>query len=172
MPDKKILRVDSISQGIYYSKPFGEIKMKTYMLKPTEVERKWWLVDATGQPLGRLASKIALILMGKRKRTYTPHVDGGDFVVVVNAEKVQLSGRKLNQKLYYHHSGYPGGLKVRTAKEMLEKHPERLIYLAVKRMLPKNILGRRMLRRLKVYSGPEHPHRAQGPQPLDLSSFK
>jgi len=146
--------------------------MKTYMLKPTDVERKWWLLDATDQPLGRLASKIAVLLMGKRKRTYTPHVDGGDFVVVVNAEKVRLTGRKLFQKKYYHHSGYPGGLRVRMAREILAKHPERLVYYAVKRMLPKNILGRHMLKRLKVYSGPEHPHRAQGPEPIDLKNFK
>ena len=130
------------------------------------------MVDATGFPLGRLASKIALLLMGKRKPTYTPHVDGGDFVVVVNCEKVQLTGKKLLNKKYYHHSGYPGGLKVRTAKEIMEKHPERLIWLAVKRMLPKNKLGRRMLKRLKVYVGPDHPHQAQKPVPIDLKAFK
>lgn len=146
--------------------------MKTYIPKPTEVERKWWLVDATGQPLGRFASKIAILLMGKRKRTYTPHVDGGDFVIVVNASKVRLTGKKLFQKKYYHHSGYPGGLRVRTAKELQSAHPQRLVYYAVKRMLPKNILGRHMLKRLKIYAGPEHPHRAQGPKPIDLGSFK
>ncbi len=138
------------------------------MVKPEEVERKWYLVDASGKTLGRLASKIATVLMGKHKATYTPHVDTGDHVVVINADKVVLTGKKWDQKKYYRHSGYPGGLKVLTASQMREKHPERLIYLAVKRMLPKNKLGRKMLRKLKVYAGPEHPHEAQKPEPLDL----
>ncbi len=143
-------------------------QQKSYMAKPGEVERKWYLVDASGKTLGRLASRIATILMGKHKPIYTPHVDTGDYVVVVNAEKIVLTGKKLDQKRYYRHSGYPGGLKVVTARQLLEKHPERLIYLAVKRMLPKNALGRRMLRKLKVYAGPEHPHQAQKPEPIDL----
>ena len=143
-------------------------QQKSYMAKPGEVERKWYLVDASGKTLGRLASRIATILMGKHKPIYTPHVDTGDYVVVVNAEKIVLTGKKLDQKKYYRHSGYPGGLKVVTARQLLEKHPERLIYLAVKRMLPKNALGRRMLRKLKVYAGPEHPHQAQKPEPIDL----
>lgn len=142
--------------------------MKTFLPRENDIVRKWWLVDATDIPLGRLASRIALLLMGKRKRIYTRHLDTGDFVVVVNAEKVKLTGKKLDKKLYYHHSGYPGGLKVRTARQILEKHPERLIQLAVKRMLPKNKLGRRMFRRLKVYAGPEHPHKAQKPEPLNI----
>ncbi len=143
-------------------------KQKTYMAKPGEIEKKWYLVDASGKVLGRLASQIAMILMGKHRPTYTPHVDTGDYVVVVNAEKVVLTGRKLDQKNYYRHSGYPGGLKVVTARQLLQKHPEKLIYLAVKRMLPKNKLGRKMLKKLKVYAGSEHPHQAQKPEPLEL----
>jgi len=145
--------------------------MKTFIPKKEDIRRKWWLVDASGIPLGRLASKVALLLEGKRKREYTPHIDTGDFVVVINAEKVLLTGKKLDNKLYYHHSGYPGGLKIRTAREIKEKNPEKLIQLAVKRMLPKNKLGRGMLRRLKVYKGPEHPHKAQKPEEFDLNSF-
>ncbi len=140
--------------------------MKTYL--PREIHRNWWVIDATDQVLGRLASHVALLLMGKRKPEYTPHLDTGDFVVVVNAEKVRLTGKKLDQKKYYRHSGYPGGLKVRTARQMLATHPERVIQLAVKRMLPKNRLGRRMLKRLKVYAGPVHPHAAQKPKFLEL----
>ncbi len=144
--------------------------MKTYL--PKEIKRNWWVVDAKDQVLGRLASRIALILMGKRKPEYTPHLDTGDFVIVVNAEKVRLTGKKWQQKVYYRHSGYPGGLKAITAERMRQTHPERLIQLAVKRMLPKNKLGRRMLKRLKVYAGEAHPHAAQKPQPLDLSQFR
>jgi len=142
--------------------------MKTFLPSEKDIKRNWWLVNAEGLELGRLASRIALLLQGKRKRIYTPHIDTGDFVVVVNAEKVKLTGRKLDTKIYYHHSGYPGGLKSRTARQILESHPERLIQLAVKRMLPKNKLGRKMFRRLKVYRGPEHPHKAQRPQELDI----
>ncbi|ACM23215.1 50S ribosomal protein L13 [Thermotoga neapolitana DSM 4359] len=138
------------------------------MVKPEEVERKWYVVDASGKVLGRLATRIAKILMGKHKPTYTPHVDTGDYVIVVNADKVVLTGKKLDQKVYYWHSGYPGGLKSMTARQMLQKHPERLIWLAVKRMLPKNKMGRRMLRRLKVYASSEHPHQAQKPEPIEL----
>jgi large subunit ribosomal protein L13 len=142
--------------------------VKTYQQKPAEVQRDWFVVDAQGKVLGRLASRIAAILRGKHKPTFTPHVDGGDFVVVVNAEKVRLTGRKLHEKVYYWHSGYPGGIKSATAAQMLERKPEWVIQKAVQRMLPKNPLGRRMLRKLKVYRGPEHPHAAQQPKPLDL----
>jgi len=145
-----------------------EERMKTFLPSEKDIKRNWWLVDAEGLELGRLASRIALLLQGKRKRIYTPHIDTGDFVVVVNAEKVKLTGRKLDTKIYYHHSGYPGGLKARTARQILESHPERLIQLAVKRMLPKNKLGRKMFKRLKVYRGSEHPHKAQKPQELDI----
>ncbi len=145
--------------------------MKTYFPKKEEVKREWWLVDAAGWPLGRLASRVALLLQGKRKPVWSPHVDVGDFVVVINADKVVLTGKKWDQKIYYSHSGYPGGLKARTARQMLQKHPQWLVYLAVKRMLPKNRLGRRMASRLKVYAGPEHPHQAQRPKPIDLKEF-
>ncbi|MDQ7801608.1 MAG: 50S ribosomal protein L13 [Armatimonadota bacterium] len=142
--------------------------MKTYQQKPSEVQREWFLVDARGKILGRLASRIAAILRGKHKPTFTPHVDGGDFVVVVNAEKVRLTGRKREEKVYYWHSGYPGGIKSATAGQMLERKPEWVLQKAVQRMLPKNPLGRRMLKKLKVYRGPDHPHAAQQPKPLDL----
>jgi len=142
--------------------------VKTYQQKPSEVQRQWFVVDAQGKVLGRLASRIAAILRGKHKPTFTPHVDGGDFVVVVNAEKVRLTGRKLQEKVYYWHTGYPGGIKSATAAQMLERKPEWVIQKAVQRMLPKNPLGRRMLRKLKVYRGPEHPHAAQRPKPLEL----
>ncbi|NPB06269.1 MAG: 50S ribosomal protein L13 [Aquificae bacterium] len=144
--------------------------MKTYRIKPHEVERKWWVVDATGKTLGRLASEIAKILRGKHKPYYQPDVDCGDFVIVVNAEKIRVTGKKLDQKIYYRHSGYPGGLKARPLRWMLENKPEEVIRLAVKRMLPKNRLGHRMLKKLKVYRGPEHPHKAQNPQPLEVKA--
>jgi len=146
----------------------GMIRQKTWVAKPKEVEGRWWLVDAKGKVLGRLASQIAKILMGKHKPEYTPHVDTGDYVVVINADKVVLTGKKWKEKIYYWHTGWPGGLRQMTAEEMLKKHPERLIYLAVKRMLPKNKLGRKMLKKLKVYAGDSHPHQAQKPQPLEL----
>ncbi len=133
-----------------------------------DVEKKWYVVDASGKVLGRLANRIAVVLMGKHKPIYTPYVDTGDYVIVVNADKVVLTGKKLDQKKYYRHSGYPGGLKEITARQMFEKHPEKVVYLAVKRMLPKNKLGRKMLKKLKVYAGPEHPHQAQKPEPLEL----
>ncbi len=142
--------------------------MKTFMLRKEDVKRDWYLVDATGKTLGRLASEIAKILMGKNKPTYTPHVDGGDFVVVINAEKIFVTGKKLNQKIYYRHTGYFGHLKETTLKEMLEKKPEEVIRLAVKGMLPKNRLRDRRLKRLKVYAGAEHPHKAQNPKPIEL----
>ncbi|HWP35326.1 MAG TPA: 50S ribosomal protein L13 [Thermodesulfobacteriota bacterium] len=131
--------------------------------------RRWYLVDADRQVLGRLASRVAALLKGKHKPTFAPHVDGGDFVVVVNAARIRLTGRKLEDKVYYRHSGYPGGLKVRTAGDLLATRPERLVELAVRGMLPKNKLGRRMLARLKVYPGPDHPHAAQRPEPLVLA---
>lgn len=138
--------------------------MKTYSAKSEVVSREWYLYDADGQVLGRLASDIARRLKGKLSPLYTPHVDTGDFVVVINAGKVTLTGRKLAEKLYYRHSGYPGGLKTATAKEVLEKNPENLLRNAVKGMLPKNSLGRKMLKKLKIYAGNEHPHEAQMPK--------
>jgi len=143
---------------------------RTVSAKPAEAQatRKWWLVDAKGQPLGRLASRIATLLSGKHKPTYTRHVDTGDFVIVVNAEKIQVTGNKLDQKIYYRHSGYPGGLKSRTLREQLDRRPTEVIRTAVKGMLPKNRLARQQLNKLKVYAGPEHPHGPQNPQPLNL----
>jgi large subunit ribosomal protein L13 len=134
------------------------------MAKPLEVERKWYIVDAEGQTLGRLASEVASILRGKLKPEFTPHVDTGDFVIVINADKIKLSGNKLQDKIYYTHSLYPGGLKKTTAGDMLNKKPERMFELAVKGMLPKNSLGRKMFTKLKVYAGAEHPHAAQQPE--------
>ena len=142
--------------------------MKTYHAKPGEVEREWLLVDATDMVLGRLASEVAQILKGKRKPTYTPHVDTGDFVVVINADKVRLTGNKESQKNYYSHSGYPGGLKEVPYATMMAKHPTRIIEKAVKGMLPKNSLGRAMGKKLKVYAGPEHKHEAQMPRKIEL----
>jgi large subunit ribosomal protein L13 len=142
--------------------------LKTYYAKPGEVEREWLLVDATDIPLGRLASEVASILKGKRKPQYTPNVDTGDFVVVVNASKVKLTGNKLADKKKYRHSGYPGGLKETPISEMLAKRPERVIEGAVKGMLPKNTLGRAMGKKLKVYGGPDHPHQAQNPRQITL----
>jgi large subunit ribosomal protein L13 len=142
--------------------------MKTYNAKPGEVERRWYVVDADGQTLGRLATRIADTLRGKDKAQYTPHVDTGDFVVVVNAEKVVVTGNKLDQKRYYRHSGYPGGLRSRTLREQLERRPTEVIRKAVKGMLPKNRLARKQLNKLKIYAGPEHPHEAQAPQPLEV----
>jgi large subunit ribosomal protein L13 len=142
--------------------------MKTQFAKKGEAERKWLLVDAEGQVLGRLASQIAARLRGKHKPVFTPHVDTGDFVVVVNADKVRFTGRKLDQKVYYRHSNYPGGLKSETLKERLEKKPEEVVRDAVWGMLPKNRLGRTLIKKLKVYSGAEHPHEAQKPEPLGI----
>ena len=142
--------------------------MKTYTAKPGEVTREWYLVDADGQTLGRLATMIADTLRGKRKPQYTPHVDTGDFVVVVNAEKIAVNGNKLDQKMYYRHSGYPGGLKERTLREQLERRPTEVLRKAVKGMLPKNRLAAQQLTKLKIYAGPDHPHGPQNPQPLTL----
>ena len=144
--------------------------MKTYVATPTDRERNWLVVDAEGRTLGRLATQIADALRGKRKPTYTPHVDVGDFVVVVNAEKIAVTGTKLQDKMYYRHSGYPGGLKKRTLNDMLERRPEEVIRLAVRGMLPKNRLARKQLTKLKVYAGPEHPHEAQKPQKLEITT--
>ncbi len=142
--------------------------MKTFMAKKGEIERKWYVVDASDKIVGRLATKIATILRGKHKSVYTPHVDTGDFVVVVNAEKIKFTGNKLDQKMYYRHTGYIGGLKERTAKEMLEKNPEEIIRHAVKGMLPKGRLGRKLLKKLKIYRGSNHPHEAQQPEKLEI----
>lgn len=142
--------------------------MKTYLAKPAEVPRKWHLVDANGKTLGRLAARVAALLRGKHKPTFTPNVDTGDHVVVVNAEKVRLTGDKLKTKRYVHHTGYPGGLKSATAGQVLAKRPTALLEEAVKGMLPKNPLGKQMARKLKVYAGPDHPHEAQRPEPITL----
>ena len=140
--------------------------MKTYMANPDKIERKWYVVDAEGATLGRLASEIAKVLRGKNKPEYTPHIDTGDYVIIVNAEKIKVTGKKLDQKVYYHHSGYVGGMKETTLKEMLAKKPERVIELAVKGMLPKGPLGRTMIKKLHVYAGAEHAHQAQKPEVL------
>src|SRR3712207_119929 len=140
--------------------------MKTWNAKAEDVERRWYVVDAEGQTLGRLATRIADALRGKGKATYTPHVDSGDFVVVVNADKIAVTGKKLDEKRYYRHSGYPGGLRSRTLREQLERRPTEVVRTAVKGMLPRNRLARRQITKLKVYSGPAHPHEAQRPEPL------
>jgi len=142
--------------------------VKTFSAKPNEVEREWFVIDAEGQTLGRLATRIATILRGKHKPIFTPHVDCGDFVVVVNADKINVTGQKLDQKIYYRHSGYPGGLRQVTLRRRLETFPERVIESAVRGMLPKNRLGRKMYKKLKVYAGPDHPHEAQQPKPMDI----
>jgi ribosomal protein L13, bacterial type len=143
--------------------------MKTFSAKPDAVDRNWYVVDASGRTLGRLASEIAKRLRGKHKPEYTPHVDTGDYIVVVNADKVRVTGKKLENKIYYHHTGYVGNLKAINLGKLLAKAPERVIELAVKGMLPKNPLGRAMFRKLKVYAGPEHKHAAQQPQLLDIA---
>jgi large subunit ribosomal protein L13 len=142
--------------------------MKTYFTKPSEIERAWYLVDAKGKTLGRLASEIAKVLRGKNKPIYTPHLDTGDYVIVVNAEKIHVTGKKLDQKFYHRHSGYPGGLTSISLREQLKRHPTRVIRSAVWGMLPHNRLGRAMIKKLKVYAGDSHPHQAQQPQPLPL----
>jgi large subunit ribosomal protein L13 len=144
--------------------------MKTYVATPATRERNWLVVDATGQTLGRLATRIADTLRGKNKPEYTPHCDTGDFVIVVNAERISVTGNKLQEKRYYRHSGYPGGLRSRTLEEMLERRPEEVIRKAVKGMLPRNRLGRAQLTKLKVYAGPDHPHAAQQPQPMEIET--
>jgi large subunit ribosomal protein L13 len=142
--------------------------MKTYQAKKEELGYKWYLVNAEGKVLGRLATELAKILKGKNKPTYTPHVDTGDFVIVVNAGKVTLTGKKMKDKIYYHHTGYPGGIKEMNAEKLLAKKPTEMIRMAVRGMLPKNSLGRQMLRKLKIYGGPNHPHDAQKPISLEL----
>ena len=142
--------------------------MKSFMASPSTVERKWYVVDAEGKTLGRLASEVANVLRGKNKPTYTPHIDTGDYVIVVNAEKIQVTGKKLDQKIYYHHSEYVGGMKEATLREMMQKKPEFVITHAVKGMLPKGPLGRQMLKKLHVYAGPEHNHAARKPETLDI----
>jgi large subunit ribosomal protein L13 len=144
--------------------------MKTYVANPATRERNWVIVDAEGKTLGRLATQLADALRGKRKPEYTPHVDTGDFVVVVNAEKIVVTGNKLKDKRYYRHSGYPGGLKSRSLEEMLERRPEEVIRKAVKGMLPRNRLARKQLLKLKVYAGPDHPHASQKPEPLEIQT--
>jgi large subunit ribosomal protein L13 len=141
---------------------------KTFSQRPEDVRREWLLVDAEGKTLGRLASEIAKLLRGKHKPTFTPHVDGGDFVIVINADKIRVTGDRLDSKKYYRHSGYMGGLKEIPLRRMLATHPERVLELAVRGMLPKNRLGRKMFKKLKVYAAPTHPHTAQQPRPIDL----
>jgi len=144
------------------------MKIKTYSPKLDDIQREWFVVDAQGKTLGRLASEIARLLHGKHKPIYATHMDTGDFVIVVNADKIRVTGRKLEQKRYYRHSGYPGGLKSRSLSEMLDQYPERVIRIAVQGMLPKNRLGRQMIRKLKVYAGATHPHQAQQPKVYEL----
>ena len=144
--------------------------MKTFMASPATIDRKWYVVDAEGKTLGRLASEVAKVLRGKNKAIFTPHIDTGDYVIVVNAEKIKVTGKKLEQKVYYRHSDYVGGMKETTLKEMLNKHPERVIEYAVKGMLPKGPLGRQMYTKLFVYAGPDHKHAAQKPEALTFSS--
>ena len=142
------------------------MSFRSFTPRPGDADERWWVVDAEDQILGRLATRVAVKLRGKDKPVYSPHADTGDYVIVVNAEKIQVTGRKLTDKLYYRHSGYPGGLRVTPLKDMLAKHPERVIEFAIRGMLPKNALGRKLFRKLRVYAGPDHPHAAQQPQPL------
>ena len=143
--------------------------MKTFSLKPSQIERKWYLIDAQGRVLGRMATEIAKILRGKKKPTYSPHVDNGDHVVVINAEKVVVTGKKSQKKFYHHHTGYPGGLRSMTFAQVLARKPERILKHAVKGMLPHNRLGRQMIKKLRIYAGPEHPHQSRNPQLIELS---
>jgi len=142
--------------------------VKTYSAKPDEIVRRWYIVDATGQTLGRLAARIATVLRGKHKPMFTSHMDCGDFVIIVNAERIRVTGNKLEEKMYYHYSGYPGGLKETRLKDQLRLHPERVITDAVRRMLPKNLLSEKVIKKLKVYAGPEHPHAAQNPEAFNF----
>ena len=147
----------------------SEGDVRTYSARPQDIDREWLVVDAQGQTLGRLATHIAAVLRGKHKPLYTPHLDCGDFVIVVNADKIQVTGKKMDQKIYYRHSGYPGGLKEIVLRRQMERHPERVIESAVRGMLPKNRLGRKMFKKLKVYAGPTHPHQAQQPRAMQLA---
>ena len=171
-PHERAFSLDSSGPYCLYIGAFGmgeeDWTMKTYQAKPGEVERHWHVLDLDGKVLGRAASRVASILRGKHRPEFTPHVDTGDFVVVINAEKVKLTGLKLEKKRYYRHSGYPGGIRSLTASQLLAKDPARVFKLAVKGMLPRNRLGRRMLTKLKVYPGPKHPHEAQKPKALEL----
>ena len=146
--------------------------MKTFMASPATIDRKWYVVDATDMTLGRLASEVAKVLRGKNKPIFTPHIDCGDNVIVINAEKIKVTGKKMDQKVYYHHSDYVGGLKEATLREKLAKKPEQVIELAVKGMLPKGPLGRQMFTKLHVYAGPEHKHEAQQPKAIDINQYK
>ena len=148
------------------------MQRRTFSAKPSDLNQEWHLVDAEGLALGRIASRIARILMGKHKPTYTPHLDTGDYVVVVNAERVLLTGRKMDQKVYHHYTGWAGGLRETEIRDLMEKKPEQVVRLAVRRMLPKTNLGRLMLRKLKVYAGTDHPHAAQQPKTLDIEKFR
>ena len=143
--------------------------MKTYAVKASEIDRGWWLIDATDQPLGRLATRVATLLAGKHKPTWSPHLDTGDHVIVVNASKIRVTGNKLTQKRYYRHSNYPGGLREESLEDLLARRPERVVESAVRGMLPSNRLGRAMIHKLKVYAGPDHPHEAQRPRAVDQS---
>ena len=145
-----------------------QVIQKTYATTPSVIERRWWVVDAKGLTLGRVASKVAPLLRGTHKPYFTPHLDTGDYVIIVNADKIRVTGKRLDQKLYYRHSGYPGGLKSMTLREMMSKFPNRALKLAIKGMLPKGPLGRKMYKKLKIYAGDEHPHQAQQPQSLAL----
>jgi len=158
--------------GLVSAPPFvmPTLNARTYVATPADRQRDWLLVDASGQTLGRLATQIADALRGKRKPVYTPHIDTGDFVIVVNAEKIVVTGAKRSEKRYYRHSGYPGGLRVRTFQEMLDRRPEEIIRRAVRGMLPRNRLARKQITKLKVYAGPEHPHAAQQPRPMELQT--
>ena len=145
-----------------------QIVQKTYATTPDVIERRWWVVDAKGMTLGRVASKVAPLLRGTHKAYFTPHLDTGDYVIIVNADKIHVTGKRMDQKIYYRHSGYPGGLKSLTLREMMDKFPTRALRLAIKGMLPKGPLGRRMFKKLKIYAGADHPHQAQQPQILEL----
>lgn len=142
--------------------------MRTYAVKASDIKRDWYVVDAAGKTLGRLASEVAKVLRGKHKPIYSPHLDTGDYVIVINADRVVVTGKKLSDKMYYHHSMYPGGLKAANLETLLERHPTRVMYFAVRGMLPKNRLGRRMIKKLKIYAGADHPHAAQQPKPLEI----
>ena len=144
------------------------IVQKTYATTPAAIERRWYVVDAKGMTLGRVASKVAPLLRGTHKPYFTPHLDTGDYVIIVNADKIHVTGKRMDQKTYYRHSGYPGGLKSLTLREMMEKYPTRALRLAIKGMLPKGALGRQMFKKLKIYAGADHPHQAQQPQAMDL----
>ena len=145
-----------------------QIVQKTYATTPDVIQRRWWVVDAKGMTLGRVASKVAPLLRGTQKPYFTPHLDTGDYVIIVNADKIRVTGKRMDQKIYYRHSGYPGGLKQMTLREMMDKDPTRALRLSIKGMLPKGPLGRRIFKKLKIYAGAEHPHEAQQPQTLEL----